>query len=90
MYAKYDNFLLQLSRGRNHQSKLTSDRAGWVKEEAVQPSKAVVDTVHQVNGSQSSKAVEPLSQVAHHSFVDRVVTGAERQMAKVAFLFINF
>lgn len=88
--VKYDNFLPQLYRGRNHQSKLNSDRAGCVKEEVVQPCKAVVDKVYQVNGSQSSKVVEPQSQVAHHSFMDRVVTGAEHQMAKVAFLFINF
>ncbi|KAH6821667.1 hypothetical protein C2S53_019181 [Perilla frutescens var. hirtella] len=70
------------SRGMNHQSNLTSDRDGWVKQEAIQPSKAVTDTVNQVNGSQRSKTVESLSQVAHHSFQDRVVPGAERRLTK--------
>ncbi|XP_047979163.1 TNF receptor-associated factor homolog 1a-like isoform X2 [Salvia hispanica] len=69
------------SRGRNHQSKLKSNQAGSVKEEVSHPSKVVLDAVIKVNRSQSSKAVKPLSQVAHHS--DRVAIGAEHQMPKM-------
>ncbi|XP_057771382.1 TNF receptor-associated factor homolog 1a-like isoform X2 [Salvia miltiorrhiza] len=68
------------SRARNHQSKKNLNQAGWVKEEVSPPSKAVLDRVIKVNGSQSSKAVKSLSQVAHHSV--RVVIAAEHQMAK--------
>ncbi|KAL1535732.1 TNF receptor-associated factor 1a-like isoform X3 [Salvia divinorum] len=68
------------SRWSNHQSKLMSDQADSVKEEVSHPSKAVLDTVIKVNGSQSSKAVKSLSQAGHHS--DRGVIGAEHQMAK--------
>lgn len=80
---------LQLSRGRNYQSKLASDPANLANEEPGQPSKAVPDAGNQVDRSQSSKSVESVSQAADHSFQDRVVNGAGQHVAKKVFLFLR-
>ncbi|KAI3459470.1 hypothetical protein Pfo_016133 [Paulownia fortunei] len=70
------------TRARNHQSKLTSDRADWVNEEVSQPSEAVPDARHQNDASQSSNTVGSLSQAAIQSLKDRVVNGTEQQVGK--------
>ncbi|KAH6776908.1 hypothetical protein C2S51_008220 [Perilla frutescens var. frutescens] len=78
----YDKSQKSPSRGRNHQSKMTSGAHDWVNEEPRLPFEAVQDERNTNGGSRSSNAIEFLSQAAGQSLQQKVRNGNGQKAGK--------